>query len=319
MAAADLDLCYMSAGEAIAAFKAKSLSPVELMTAIIARIEAVNPAINALTHTYFERALGHLLPLLDCTRDETVLLPALKINVESAPLSHSARLAARRQLTPHFLESYGTVEASLLTLARPADQDAEPDSVGRVIAEVEAEVTDRAGDRLATGEVGEIRFRGKHFPTSYQGNAEATARAFRDGWFYPGDLASINSAGYVFLKGRSDDVINNEGAKFYPIEVENILLEHPAVREVAVSGWPHARFGTVAIAFVVASSPIGEEDLQQHCLQYLAAYKTPHHVIFITEMPRNPSGKILKRQLKADLRRRLAEREKRGQTQRPSE
>ena len=247
-------------------------------------------------------APGHLLPLLNCSKDETAMLAALKINVESAPLSHRARLAARRQLTPHFLETYGTVETSLLTRATPSDQDAEPDSVGRVIDGIEAQIVDGDARRLAPGEVGEIRFRGQHFPTCYQGSDAATARAFRDGWFYPGDLAAINSTGYVFLKGRSDDVINNEGAKFYPVEVENVLLEHPAVREVAVTGWPHPRFGSVAIAFVVATDALPPaEKLQRYCQRYLAAYKTPQHVIFVKELPRNRSGKILKRQLKKDL------------------
>ncbi|MDP7342069.1 MAG: hypothetical protein QF767_01585, partial [Alphaproteobacteria bacterium] len=136
---------------------------------------------------------------------------------------------------------------------------------------------------------------------------EADARTFRDGWFYPMDLAAINEAGYIFLKGRADDMISCDGIKFYPIEVENVLLSHPDVKEAAVFGWPHPLHGEVAMAAVTTGTPETSKTLQDFCLQRLAAYKAPQLVMRMAEMPRNPAGKILKRHLKERMRRKIDE------------
>src|SRR5580693_758749 len=111
-------------------------------------------------------------------------------------------------------------------LGAPADHDARPAAIGRVVDGIEAQVLGEDGRPLPPGEVGLVGFRGEGFPTEYVGNPEATGRAFHDGWFYPGDLAAIDADGYFFFKGRADDVISNAGVKFYPIEVERALLAH---------------------------------------------------------------------------------------------
>ena len=154
----------------------------------------------------------------------------------------------------------------------------------------------RVGDH--GNQVGLVGFRGEGLPTGYVGNAEATHRAFRDGWFFPGDLAAIDADGFFFFKGRADDVINNEGAKFYPIEVEKVLASHPAVVEVAVFGWPHRRHGELAVAFVVAKQPLTVPELQAFCRRQIADYKVPARIVFVDKMPRNPTGKIMKSRLK---------------------
>jgi fatty-acyl-CoA synthase len=122
------------------------------------------------------------------------------------------------------------------------------------------------------------------------------------------DLAAMNEDGYIFLKGRADDIINCDGIKFYPIEVENALLLHPDVTAAAVFGWPHPKHGEVAVAVVTTGAPASEEDFVAFCKRQLAPFKAPRVVMVVPEMPRNPMGKILKGKLKADLARELANR-----------
>jgi acyl-coenzyme A synthetase/AMP-(fatty) acid ligase len=242
---------------------------------------------------------AHLTFLLDHPADQEPLFPSVRaMVVGSAPLTHERRLLVRRRLTPNFYEQLGTNEAGPLIVSGPADQDARPQAIGRVVDGVEAQVLGEDGRPLPPGEVGLVGFRGEGLPTEYVGNPEATRRAFHDGWFYPGDLAAIDSDGFFFFKGRADDVINNEGVKFYPIEIEKVLLAHPAVAEAAVIGWPHRRHGEVAVAFVVATKQLTVPELQAFCHQQIADYKVPSRIAFVNNMPKNPTGKILKSRLK---------------------
>jgi len=260
--------------------------------------------------SYLKLTPSHLIPLLDYAAGKAPLFPGLRaMVVGSAPTSHAQRLLARERLTANCFEQLGSNEAGLLALALPADQDAYPDAVGRIVEGVEAQIVDDDDLPLPAGEVGQVRFRGAGYPTRYLDDPEATARAFRDGWFYPGDLATLNEEGYLFFKGRADDVINNGGAKFYPIEVEVALMAHPEVSEAAVFGWPHARFGEVAVACVVVNPDISKKDLQTFCKQRIAGYKVPQHIEIMAKLPRNAMGKISKTALKQDIQRILAERQ----------
>ena len=206
------------------------------------------------------------------------------------------------------MEVYGSNELSCIAISSPADQDAHPNSVGRIVDEIEAQIVDANDRPLPDGSVGLIRFRSDRAATGYDHDPEADARAFRDGWFYPMGLAAMNEDGYIFLTGRVDDQISNDGIKFYPIEVENVLLSHPNVSETAVFGWPHERHGEVAVAAVVSDTPLSYQDLAAFSRTRLAEYKIPTQVLFVSKMPRNPMGKILKLELKKLLRRELAKR-----------
>ncbi|NNE84659.1 MAG: acyl--CoA ligase [Alphaproteobacteria bacterium] len=257
--------------------------------------------------SYLKLTPSHLIPLLDFAADKAPLFPDLRaMVVGSAPTSHAQRLLARERLTANCYEQLGSNEAGLLALAMPADQDAYPDAVGRIVAGVEAQIVDDADLPLPAGEVGHVRFRGAGYPTRYLDDSEETKRAFRDGWFYPGDLAALNDEGFLFFKGRADDVINNGGAKFYPIEVETALLAHPNVSAAAVFGWPHTRSGQVAVACVVTSTAISTKDLQSFCKQRVAGYKVPQLIEVMAELPRNAMGKISKVELKDVIKRNLA-------------
>ena len=252
--------------------------------------------------TYLKLAPSQMIVLMEYAKEKPALFPNLRaMVVGSAPVTNDQRKLARQRLTPNCFEQMGSNEAGLLAFATPADQDAHPQSVGRVIGDIEAEIVDGDDTPLAIGEVGHLRFRAAGYPAGYVDDAQASRRAFRGGWFYPGDLAAINGEGYLFLKGRADDVINNSGIKFYPIEVETVLLSHDAVTEAAVIDWPHDEFGSVAIAFVVLASKSALKELLHYCAQRMGAYKVPVRIVAVAEMPKNPMGKILKRELKQTL------------------
>ena len=179
---------------------------------------------------------------------------------------------------------------------------------GGLVEDIEAQVVDGDDRPLPAGEVGFARFRGPGFATSYLDNPEATARAFRDGWFYPMDLAAINEDGYVFLKGRADDIISCDGIKFYPIEVETVLMSHPAVTAAAVFGWPHSLHGEESVAAVTVTEPASQNDIRSFCTQRMAEHMVPRIIMIMPELPRNPMGKILKGEIKETLKRKLAKR-----------
>jgi len=133
-----------------------------------------------------------------------------------------------------------------------------------------------------------------------------TARTLSGDWFYPMDLATINEDRYVFLKRRADDIISTDGIKFYPIEVENVLMSHPDVTAAAVFDWPHPRYGQVPVAAITNSAPITHNDRVAYYGRQIAPYKIPGSFMFLPEMPRNSMGKILKSRLKEMLKQELA-------------
>lgn len=224
-----------------------------------------------------------------------LLLPTVRVlNTGGGLLGREERIAIRERLTPHLYESYGANEVSLLAVATPEDQILRPDAVGRIIAGVEAEIVDDDDRPVPPGGTGHIRLRGRGFPTGYHRDPEASAAAFRDRWFYPGDIAVIDEQGYVHLRGRRDDRINHAGLKVYPGEIESCLLEHPAVVEAAVVAAPAPEVQEVPVAFVVIRSTVPESDLIAFCRQRLAKYKVPRRVFHISMLPRNDAGKVVK-------------------------
>ena len=290
-----------------------SLGMLRLGATVVINRSRTHPELAALVGdkriSYLKLTPFHLIPLLDYAADKAPLFPNLRaMVVGSAPTTHAQRLLARERLTPNCFEQLGSNEAGLLALALPADQDVYPDAVGRIVEGVEAQIVDDKDQPVPIGEVGLVRFRGAGYPTRYLDDPVATVRAFRDGWFYPGDLAALNEEGYLFFKGRADDVINNAGAKFYPIEVEAALLAHPDVSEAAVFGWPHVQFGEAAVACIVAEPAPSADDLKMFCAQQIAGYKVPQIIHVMAKLPKNAMGKISKRDLKNTIQRIVAAR-----------
>ena len=128
---------------------------------------------------------------------------------------------------------------------------------------------------------------------------EATAEAIRDGWLYSGDMATVDKEGFVYIQDRKKDMIISGGENIYPAEIENVILSHPGVREVAVIGQPSAKWGESPLAVVVPSDEgLEAQAVLEYCNGKLARYKQPRGVEFLDEIPRNPTGKVLKRLLR---------------------
>jgi len=197
---------------------------------------------------------------------------------------------------------YGLTEATgVCTMTRRGDPlELVSGTIGRPIDGVEVRVNP-TGDGAADG-VGELEVRGANVMAGYLDDPAATAEAMHDGWLRTGDLGWIGPDGYVRLAGRTRDLVIVGGFNVYPVEIEHALVDHPAVREVAVVGLPDSRLGEVTAAFVVGGG-IEPDALLAWCRERLANFKVPRHLWLVDELPRNAMGKIVK----TDLARRAAE------------
>ena len=165
-------------------------------------------------------------------------------------------------------------------------------------------VVDPEGQELPIGDVGELWIKGPNVVKGYWGNPQATAQTFRDGWFHTGDIARLDEEGFVYIVDRAKDMLIRGGENVYCVEIEGVLYEHPAVADAAVIGIPHPVLGEEvgAIVQVRPGSTVTAADVQEHVASRLAAFKVPVRVWFADEaLPRNPAGKILKRQLREEL------------------
>ncbi|WP_347354938.1 acyl-CoA synthetase [Intrasporangium sp.] len=198
-----------------------------------------------------------------------------------------------------FYNCFGQSEiAPLATILRPEEHADRPDSAGRPCLFVEARVVDEHGDDVPVGQTGEIVYRSPHLCDGYWDNPQATEEAFAGGWFHSGDLVRMDEAGYVFVVDRIKDVINTGGVLVASREVEDALYTHPAVAEVAVVGMPDEKWVEAVTAFVVRKGEVTEAELVAHARTTLAGFKIPKRITFVDELPRNASGKILKRDLR---------------------
>lgn len=175
-------------------------------------------------------------------------------------------------------------------------------SVGRPCLHLELDVWDDEGRSVGPGERGEIVLRGPKVFAGYWRDPEATAKAFEGGWFHTGDIGVRDEDGYLFIVDRLKDMIVSGGENIAGSEVERVLYEHPAVLEAAVVARPDERWGEVPVAFVVLREGEGatEDELVEHCRGQLARFKVPRAVTFLDALPRNPSGKVLKRELRPE-------------------
>jgi acyl-CoA synthetase (AMP-forming)/AMP-acid ligase II len=199
------------------------------------------------------------------------------------------------------VSAFGQTEMSSNTcFLRGEDSIRKMGSVGRPALGVEVRIVDEDGVDVARGEVGEIVYRGATVMQGYHGRPEATAEAFAGGWFHSGDLVREDEEGFIYVVDRLKDMLISGGENVYPAEVERALVGHPGVAEVAVVGVEHPRWVETPLAVVVAApgAEPGEEELIEHCRERLAGYKKPSAVVFVAALPRNASGKVLKRELR---------------------
>jgi long-chain acyl-CoA synthetase len=200
------------------------------------------------------------------------------------------------------LEGYGLSESASTATFNISAEERKVLSIGKPIWGVDMEIRGGDGAVLPAGpdHVGEIVIRGHNVMKGYYKNAEATAEAIRDGWFHTGDLGYQDDEGYFFVVDRLKDLVIRGGYNVYPREVEEVLYEHPAVAEAAVVGRPDERFGEEVVGFVAlrpgaAATPA---EIQAFCRERLAAYKYPREVQVLEVLPKGPTGKILKRELR---------------------
>lgn len=201
-----------------------------------------------------------------------------------------------------FYNLFGQSEIGpLATTLGPAEHADRPDSCGRAVLFVELRVVDSSGNDVPAGELGEVIYRSPQLCDGYWDKPEETKEAFRDGWFHSGDLVKVDEQGYLTVVDRIKDVINTGGVLVASREVEDALYTHPAVAEAAVIGLPDDRWIEAITAVVVAKGEVTPQELIAHVKGKLAGFKVPKGVHLVDELPRNASGKLLKRVLRDEL------------------
>jgi long-chain acyl-CoA synthetase len=198
------------------------------------------------------------------------------------------------------IEGYGLSEASPVVAKNPIHGVRKPGSIGIPIAHVELTVQDETGRILPPGEVGELCVRGGNVMQGYWNHPEETAAVFRNGWLLTGDVGHRDADGYFFITDRKKDMLLVNGNNVYPREIEEVIYQYPGVKEAAVIGRPDPRRGEQPVAYVVPNDGVtlDERELIEFIRKKMADYKAPRRIIFLTALPRNATGKILKTTLR---------------------
>lgn len=196
-------------------------------------------------------------------------------------------------------EGYGLSEAAPVTCFNPLDRERIPGSIGMSIVNVENKVVDEQGHEVPKGEVGELVVKGPNIMKGYYKMPEETEKTLRDGWLYTGDMAREDEEGYFYIVDRKKDMIIVGGFNVFPREVEEVLYSHPEIIESAVIGVPEDELGEAVHAYVVLKegSQLTEEEIVNYCKESLVKYKLPSVIHFKDELPKGPTGKILKKDL----------------------
>ncbi|HQX76374.1 MAG TPA: AMP-binding protein, partial [Thermoflexales bacterium] len=200
------------------------------------------------------------------------------------------------------LEGYGLSETSPVATFNQIDLPRKVGSIGLPVWGSEVRVVDDQGNNCAVDVPGEVIIRGSNVMRGYYKKPEATAEAMRGGWFHTGDVARMDAEGYLFIMDRKKDMIIRGGFNVYPREIEEVLVTHPQVSLAAVIGLPDQRLGEEIKAYVVRKpgATVTEEELMAWCKNTMADYKYPRHIEFRDALPMNATGKILKRELRAE-------------------
>lgn len=232
---------------------------------------------------------------------ETADLSSLRVAISGGAPCPMPVITAMARRGIAFTEGFGMTEtAPNAACLQPEQVIDHAGSVGRPVSFMDFLILDEEDREVPVGEVGELCVRGPSVFAGYWGKPEATAEAIRDGWFHTGDLARVDAEGFYTLVDRKKDMIITGGENVYPVEVERVLYEHPEITEVAVIGAPDEHWGEAVVAVVVPApdSSLTEDGLRAWTRERIAHFKAPRRVTFVDELPRNATGKILKRELR---------------------
>lgn len=202
------------------------------------------------------------------------------------------------------IEGYGLTETcNGIAYLDQAHMETKLGSVGRPVHQVDIAVVDDDDVEIPIGELGEIVVRGPKVSPGYWNDSEATAQAHRNGWFHTGDIGRFDADGYLYVVDRKKDMIRSGGENMASSEIERVLYDHPAVSQAAVVAAPHPKWNEVPVAFVVrrGGEEVSESELVSFCASRLAKFKVPTRIMFLDDLPRNPSGKVLKRELRDQM------------------
>jgi fatty-acyl-CoA synthase len=244
--------------------------------------------------------------ILTCPTRERYDVSSLKWTIGGGEKTPEVRIRAFSEFfkNARYIDAYGLTETVGGDTFMEAGREIEKiGSTGRAIAHVEIEIRDDAGNRLAPGENGEICLRGPKITKGYWKDPAKTASAFFGDWFRTGDIGYLDADGFLYLTDRKKDMIISGSENIASSEVERVIYELPGVREVAVIGLPDPRWGEKPVAVVVLAegAKLAMPDLTEHCRAKLAGFKVPKQLILRDSLPRNPSGKVLKRVLRAEF------------------
>jgi long-chain acyl-CoA synthetase len=254
-----------------------------------------------------------VMRLVDAIGDDDEPVNLKSIIYGGGPMYVADSLRALDRFGPRLVQIYGQGEAPMTITVLPVEDHFDDHdgrrferlgSVGRAQTGVELAVLDPDDAPLPAGEIGEVCVRGDIVMAGYLNNPQATASALANGWLHTGDLGRLDDRGYLTLVDRSKDLIISGGSNIYPREVEEILLLHPAIKEVAVIGVPDAQWGESVLAAVVKKEGHvpDEQELDLFCLEHIARFKRPKRYVFVDELPKNATGKVLKRELRERFR-----------------
>jgi len=218
-----------------------------------------------------------------------------------ASLYPGERESIFKRLSNGFVDYYGSTEGGGSTFLTRHDPAQFSTSVGRPVFGIEVQCVDHLHQPVAPGATGRVRVRGAVVATEFWNDPDASREAFRDGWYYPGDIGAIDAHGYLHLKGRAKDMIIRGGVNIYPADIEAVLQTHPAVIDGAAVGWPSEEFNEEVAAFVILRGNAGAGELREYCRPRLARYKLPREVFVVDDLPRNTLGKVIKADLVARL------------------
>lgn len=225
--------------------------------------------------------------------------PKLKMAISGGAALRPSTAEQWQEAISVIVEGYGLTESSCFVAFNPPNELARLGTVGLPLPGSEVRIIDEAGNTLRQGEAGELVVRGPHIIERYLNHSSETAEAIVDGWFHTGDIAEMDSGGYLRIVDRKKDMILVSGFNVYPNEVEAVIAEHPEVAEVAVIGVPDPVTGEAIRAFIALRTPnLDGEEIIRHCRERLTGYKVPKQVVIREQLPKSPIGKILRAELR---------------------